>query len=143
MEALTSFSKPARQLCRVTWAGDEHYSYAWVDGADNWFRYMDLTHCAEFALGMAEAALDTHLRQEVDFLGLFDRVARFINDRHDLRSSDLTTLIVTIFQNGGKLSNNRRKRFAERIPAHVLDAIEAGVGRAMQGLPLAEDDNQD
>lgn len=143
LQALTSFSKPARKLCRVTWAGDEHYSYAWVDEADSWFRYMDLTHCAEFALGMAEAALDTHLRQEVDFLSLFDRVARFINDRHDLRSSDLTTLIVTIFQNGGKLSNNRRKRFAERVPDAALDAIELAVNLARQGLPLTQDEDQD
>ena len=141
LQALTSFSKPARQLCRVTWAGDEHYSYEWAEGADTWFRYMDLTSCAEFALCMAEAALDTHLRQEVDFLGLFDRVARVINDRYDLRSSDLTTLIVTIFQNGGKLSNNRRKRFAERVQAHVLDAIEIAVSQAMQGLPLTEDED--
>jgi len=143
LQALTSFSRPARQLCRVSWAGDEHYSYEWAEGADTWFRYMDLTGCAEFALTMAEAALDTHLRQEVDFLGLFDRVARFINDRYDLRSGDLTTLIVTIFQNGGKLSNSRRKRFAERVPDHVLDAVEMAVSRAMQGLPLTEDEDQD
>lgn len=143
LQALTSFSKPARQLCRVTWAGDEHYSYEWADGADIWFRYMDLTRCAEFALDMAEAALDTHLRQEVDFLGLFDRVARYINDRHDLRSSDLTTLIVTIYQNGGRLSNNRRKRFAERVPEPALDAIEMAVSQAMQGLPLSGQEDED
>lgn len=136
LRALTSFSRPARQLCRVTWAGDEHYGYEWAAGADAWFRYMDLTECVQFTLEMAEAALDTHLRQEVDFLALFDRVSRFINDRHDVRSSDLTTLIVTIFQNGGKLSNHRRKQFAQRVPPQVLEAIETSVDRAMRGLPL-------
>ncbi|AVP56424.1 hypothetical protein [Pulveribacter suum] len=72
----------------------------------------------------------------MDFLALFDRVSLFINDRHDVRSSDLTTLIVTIFQNGGKLSNHRRKQFAQRVPLQALDAIETGVSRAMRGLPL-------
>lgn len=138
LHALTSFSKPARALCRVGWGGDEHYTYEWADDADIWFRYMDLTACTEFALCMAEAALDTHLRQEVDFLALYDQVARFINDQYDLRSGDLSTLIVTIFQNGGVLSANRRKRFAERVQPHVLDAIERAVSRAMQGQALTE-----
>jgi hypothetical protein len=69
----------------------------------------------------------------VEFLGLFDRVKRHINDRHDLRGSDLATLIVTIFQNGGILSNNRRKRYADRVQDHVLDAVESAVARAMRG----------
>ena len=76
----------------------------------------------------------------MDFLALFDDVARHINHRYDLRSTDLTTLIVTIHQNSGKLTNNRRQRFAERVQSHVLDAIESAVVRRMQGLPLADDD---
>lgn len=142
LQALTTFSKPARQLCQVTWAGDEHYSYEWAPEADTWFRYMDLTDQVTFALAMAEASLDTHMRQEVDFLGLFDKVKRHINERHDLRGSDLATLIVTIFQNGGTLSNNRRKRYADRVQGHVLDAVEKAVGLAMQGQPL-DDEEQD
>lgn len=136
LQALTSFSQPARQLCQVSWAGDEHYSYDWVPEADTWFRHMDLTEAVTFTLAMAEASLDTHMRQEVEFLGLFDRVKRHINDRFDLRGSDLATLIVTIFQNGGTLSNNRRKRYADRVQAHVLDAVEIAVARAMRGEPL-------
>jgi len=32
LQALTAFSRPARQLCQVTWAGDEHYAYDWAPG---------------------------------------------------------------------------------------------------------------
>ncbi|MDP3522587.1 MAG: Fic family protein [Hydrogenophaga sp.] len=142
LQALTTFSKPARQLCQVTWAGDEHYSYDWEKGSDTWFRYMDLTEPVAFTLAMAEASLDTHMRQEVEFLALFDQVKRHINDRYDLRGSDLANLIVTIFQNGGTLSNNRRKRYADRVQIHVLDAIADAVCRAMKGQLLddVEDD---
>jgi hypothetical protein len=80
------------------------------------------------------------MRQEVEFLALFDRVKRHIDARHDLRGSDLATLIVTVFQNGGALSINRRKRYADRVQPHVLDAIEQAVGRAMRGEPLDEDE---
>lgn len=139
LQALTTFSRPARGLCRVSWTGDEQYAYDWVPEADPWFRYMDLTDAAVFTLDMAAASLDTHMRQEVAFLGLFDRVKRHIDARHDLRGSDLATLIVTIFQNGGSLSQNRRKRFADRVQPQVLDAVEAAVSRAMQGQPLEDD----
>ena len=141
LQALKSFSKPARDLCQVLWSGDDQYSYTWQAGADIWFRYMNLTQCVEFTVEMAQAALDTHLRQEVDFLALFDDVARVINDRHDLRNSDLATLIVTTYQNGGKLSNKRRKRFADRVQPHVLDDIEATVAHRMQGLPLSDSED--
>lgn len=97
---------------------------------------MDLTEPVTFTLAMANASLDTHMRQEVDFLALFDRVKRHINERHDLRGSDLATLILTIIQNGGTLSNNRRKRYADRVQAHVMDAVESAVSRAMRGQPL-------
>ncbi|MBI3380601.1 MAG: hypothetical protein HY019_01215 [Aquabacterium sp.] len=110
--------------------------------ADTWFRHMDLTEAVTFTLAMAQASLDTHMRQEVAFLGLFDRVKRHINERHDLRGSDLANLIVTIFQNGGTLSNNRRKRYADRVQAHVLDAIEEAVSRAMQDKPLGEENDE-
>jgi Fic family protein len=136
LQALTAFSRPARQLCQVTWAGDERYVYAWAAEADTWFRTMDLTEAVTFTLAMAKASLDTHMRQEVEFLALFDRVKRHIDERHDLRGSDLSTLIVTIFQNGGTLSHGRRKRYADRVQPHVLDAIEKAVSDAMQGRAL-------
>jgi hypothetical protein len=141
LNALTAFSRPARQLCQVTWAGDEHYTYDWVEGADVWFRSMDLTDAAVFTLDMAEASLDTHMRQEVEFLGLFDKVERYIDARHDLRGSDLATLIVTIFQNGGTLSNSRRKRYDGRVQDQVLDAIEGAVRRVMQGQSLDDEES--
>ena len=43
---------------------------------------------------LASFTLEVDLHQEVDFLALFDDVARYINQRYDLRSTDLATLIV-------------------------------------------------
>lgn len=142
LDALIAFSKPARALCDVTWAGDEHYSYQWRANADIWFRTMDLTEGVQCMVDMAQTALDLHLKQEVEFLGLFDDVARHINARHDLRGSDLATLIVSIYQNGGRLSKNRRKRFAERVLPVVLDDIESTVARRMKGVLLEEEEEE-
>ena len=53
-----------------------------------------------------------------------------------LGEGDLATLIVTAFQNGGTLSNNRRKRFADRVQPAVLEDIEAAVA-ALLGTSAA------
>ena len=136
-QSLTDFSRPARDLCEVTWFGDDNYEYRWMPDNDVWFRYMDLTQGVSLVLSLAKISLETYLREEVMFLELFDDVSAFINARHDLRSTDLANLIVTIHQNGGVLSSNRRKRFKYRVQEHVLDDIERAVSRRLQGLTLA------
>ena len=109
LEALTSFSRPARELCEVTWLNGEDYTYTWKPHADLAFRYIDMTPCVEFTLQMAHAALEEDLRRETQFLADYDSVYAVINDRFDIRGSSLSTLITMAFDNHGRLSRNRRK----------------------------------
>jgi hypothetical protein len=51
--------------------------HAWAPEADTWFRTMDLTESVTFTLAMAKASLDTHMRQEVEFLEARLSEARF------------------------------------------------------------------
>jgi hypothetical protein len=141
LAALKSFSVPARELCEVSWAGDDRYSFDWAKGADVWFRYMDLTEPVRFTLAMAKASLDEHMRQEVEFLVLFDKVKRYIDERYDLRGSDLASLIKSAHQNQGKLSKNRRKPFQHSVQEHVLDAIEQSVSSLMRGEEIQNEDD--
>lgn len=140
LDALTSFSRPARELCDVTWLGNDAYLYDWKPDADVAFRYPDLTACVEFTLQMAKAALEQDLQRETRFLIDFDRTYRAIDDRFDIRGPDLSNLIVFAFEQGGRLSNNRRKQYGERVQAEALDAIEAEVQaclaeRALDDVP--------
>lgn len=138
LHALQAFSSPARTLCDVRGDSDVGYSYTWPADADVWFRYMDVTEGVRFTLEMAQLALNTDLRKEVDYLGLFDAVKRHVEEHHDLRGSDLADLIAIIWHNGGVLSLNKRKRYADRVPPQVLDAIEAAVVRCMNNQPLTD-----
>lgn len=136
--ALTEFSRPARELCAVTWLGDDNYTYDWKPDADAAFRYADLTTCVEFTLRMAKVALEHDLQRETQFLVDFDRVYRKIDDRFDIRGPDLSNLTVFAFENGGRLSNNRRKQYRERVQAEALDAIDAEVQACLAERALAE-----
>lgn len=125
LDALLTFSKPARELCHVTWAGDSNYSFDWLPGADEAFRFMDLTAGAEFTARMAQVALQKDLLGETQWLGDFDVVYAQIKAKFDIRDDDLSHLVAAAFHNGGAVSKNNRKKYIDRVPVETLDAIEA------------------
>lgn len=125
LAALVTFSKPARDLCDVTWAGDDRYIFDWKANADEAFRYMDLSEAAEFTLRMAQAALEQDLHGETVWLTNFDAVYTAIKQSYDVRDADLSVLIAGALKNGGAVSKNKRKSYLYRVPDAVFDAIEA------------------
>lgn len=54
------------------------------------YRYWDATCCVEFTLQMARRALEVELREETEFLDRYDRVIKAVNQRFDVRGSDLS-----------------------------------------------------
>ena len=125
LETLISFSKPARDLCHVTWAGDSNYAFDWMPGADESFQFMDLTSSAEFTLRMAKVALQEDLLGETQWLSDFDAVYEQIKARFDIRDDDLSNLVAAALKNDGRVSKNNRKKYLYRVADETLDAIEA------------------
>ena len=134
LKALQSFSAPARKLWKVTWVDEDRFDFKF-DGMDSVYRFWDATPCVEFGYRMAEQALDVDLRQETEFLARFDRVAGALNDEFDIRSNDQHLLIISALQNGGRISNNRRKKLADRVPEEVFDFVERLAKDELSGLP--------
>jgi len=124
LDTLVTFSRPARDLCNVTWAGDSNYSFDWLPGADESFQFMDLTSNAEFTLRMAKVALQEDLIGETQWLRDFDLVYDQVKARFDIRDGDLSTLVAAALKNSGMVSKNNRKKYLYRVPCETLDAIE-------------------
>jgi hypothetical protein len=80
---------------------------------------------------MADLALEVELRQETLFLQRYDKVLRAVNERYDVRGSTLSTLVMMCLDNGGKVSNHRRKQFAGLVPEAIFDAIETEAKAAL------------
>ena len=134
LAALQSFSRPARERVQVTWIDEGEYRFRFVAG-DAIFRYWDATACAEFGFRMAAQALDVELKQETRFLSRYDEVVRRVNERADLRGSDLGTLAMICLDNDGTISHRKRKRFADRVPEGVFDLIESTVRDVLAATP--------
>ena len=124
LEALCSFSVPARELWTVAKVSDMEYACTF-DGDPAIYSYWDATSCVQFGLEMAQDALLHDLHEEVHFLRRFDRVYTAINRELDMNNNLMNLLVRLLVQGDGELSINKRKMFlAKGCTAAVLDEAQ-------------------
>ena len=128
LEALKAFSRPSREFWNVTWLDGDQMAFDFI-GHPSIYRYWDATRCVEFTLQMARRALEVELREETEFLDRYDRVVKAVNERYDVRGSDLSKLVMMCLDNEGKVSRHRRKQFQYSVAQEVFEFIEEEVGR--------------
>ena len=90
------------------------------------YRYWDATAFTEYLFAQVTVAIRHDLREEIDFLNLFDEAVRrttAIVDMPDRRASLLARLII---QNKGTLAMGKRTLFSELSDAEIA-AIETAV----------------
>lgn len=124
LAALKSFSEPARKRWDVIWIDGDEYQMTF-NSDESLYRYWNATACVEFGLEMAQQALEKDLREETEFLAKYDLIYRAIDGQYDIRGKDLNALILACFEHSGKISINRRKKFAATVPEEIFDAIES------------------
>lgn len=139
LQALQTFSRPARSFWNATWLDAEDVDLQFT-GHPSIYRYWDATACVEFTLEMARRALEVELREETEFLQAYDRVVEAVNARFDLIGSDLSKLVMMCLDQGGLVSQNRRKQFQYTVPAAAFDYIEEQARLALAGNPAEKDE---
>ncbi|WP_415766103.1 Fic family protein [Pseudomonas sp. ZB1P45] len=128
LEALKDFSKPARDFWNVTWLDADQMVFEFI-GHPSIYRFWDATRCVEFTLQMARRALEIELREETEFLDRYDRVVKAVNQRFDVRGSDLSKLVMMCLDNDGKVSKHRRKQFQYSVSEEVFAFIEESASK--------------
>jgi hypothetical protein len=123
LSALQQYSQPSRERWTAIWIDADQYNFKF-NGSDTIYRYWDATEQVEFGYRMAEQALEIELKNETEFLVRYDNIIRSIDQRFDVRGSVLSTLAIMCLDNNNKISNNRRKQFAEQVSEAVFEAIE-------------------
>ncbi len=141
LSVLQQYSRPARERWSVRWIDEGQYDMKF-NGDPAMYRYWDATACTEFGYRMAEQALDVDLRQETRFLIRYDRIAKSVDERFDVRGSDLATLILSCLDNNGMVSRNRRRQFEGRVPEALFDFIEQRAREALDSEDLQGDGAQ-
>ncbi len=133
--ALEAYSKPLRDLWDVTWIDGAQYVFA-TKCRPSAYRYWDATPQVEFGWEMAHRAVDVHLKREAAFLQGFDAAFAALDKRLDLPGVKLHDLILRAYEQGGRLSLNRRKQYAGQLPEAWFDEIELEVQQAFGLEPV-------
>ena len=127
---LETFSQPLFEFIRWRWTADREIVVE--NETSDLYRYFDATMFAEYLYDRVADAARQDLKEELDFIAVFDRAfeaAREIVDMPDRRASLFVRLCM---QNRGRLSAARRRSFSELEDAEIT-AMEAAVREAMRG----------
>ncbi len=121
--ALNAFS--GKIMPKIEYDMDEQQQLTVLNKTDRLYRYYDATAQAEYLYEAVAETIRKDLREEIEFLEVFDKAmiaAKRIVDMPDARASLLVRLIL---QNHGTLSAKKRRQFAELSDEEVTKIEEA------------------
>lgn len=127
--ALNTFSQSIASL--ITWDWTSEQTIRVTNETAHLYRYFDATALVEFLYEKVAETVRKDLREELEFLGVYDQAliaAKNVVDMPDRRASLLVRLVI---QNQGRLSKSKRSQFAE-ISDTELAAIEAAIQRVVE-----------
>lgn len=133
-DVLASFSTPRLDLIRWEWTDGEAHTPGrqMVVKSDSayLYRYFDATAMAEYLYDQVADSVRRDLREELDFVAVFDHALSGVREIVDMPDRRASLLVRLCMQNGGRLAARKRARFAELADDEV-GAMEAAVRHAM------------
>jgi Fic family protein len=121
--ALTAFS--GKIMPRIEYEMDDQQRLTVLNSTDKLYRYYDATPQAEYLYDAVAETIRKDLREEIEFLEVFDRVMVAVQKIVDMPNARASLLIRLMLQNHGTLSRNKRRQFAELHDDEVLRIEEA------------------
>jgi Fic family protein len=109
--ALNAFSNSIRS--RILYRMDDQQSLTVLNKTDHLYRYYDATPQAEYLYEAVAETIRKDLREEIEFLEVFDKSMAAVKDIVDMPNARASSLIRFVLQNHGALSNNKRRQFPE------------------------------
>ncbi len=137
LETLQAFSRPAREFWDIRWIDQGNLSFNFT-GHPAIYRFWDATPGVQFTLEMAKRALEVELREETIFLENYDKIVKAVDERYDVRGSDLSNLVMMCLAQNGTVSKHRRKQFKYSVQEEVFDYIE----QVTQTLLMAQEEEK-
>jgi hypothetical protein len=135
--ALNAFSNSIRS--RILYKLDDQQRLTVLNKTDHLYRYFDATPQAEYLYEAVAETIRKDLREEIEFLEVFDKSMAAVKDIVDMPNARASLLIRFVLQNHGTLSNNKRPQFPE-LRDDELARIEEAIRSTGGGLekPVAE-----
>lgn len=135
-EALASFSEPLLHLIHWQWSTTSAESpgreMIVTNETAHLYRYFDATAFAEYLYDRLAASIRRDLKEELDFVAVFDRAFQAVRSIVTMPDRRTSLLVRLCLQNDGRLAARKRRLFSELSDEEVT-AMEAAVREAMAG----------
>jgi Fic/DOC family len=128
--ALNAFSNSIRS--RILYKMDDQQSLTVLNKTDHLYRYYDATPQAEYLYEAVAETIRKDLREEIEFLEVFDKSMAAVKDIVDMPNARASSLIRFVLQNHGTLSKNKRHQFSE-LQDEELARIEEAIRSTSRG----------
>ena len=135
--ALNAFSNSIRS--RIRYEMDDQQRLTVLNKTDRLYRYYDATPQAEYLYEAVAETIRKDLREEIEFLEVFDKSMTALKNIVDMPNARASSLIRFVLQNHGTLSKNKRRQFPE-LEDEELARIEEAIRATGRGFdtPVAE-----
>ena len=121
--ALEAFSKPA--LAATDWDFTEDHSIVVKNDTRNLYRFFDATLQSEFLYDRIAETIQEDYKDELDFLAAYDAAFAAVRNVVEMPDRRAALLVRLCLQNGGRLSQNKRKQFPELTDAEIAAMEDA------------------
>jgi len=120
---LNAFS--GKIMPKVEYDMDEQQQLTVLNKTDRLYRYYDATAQAEYLYEAVAETIRKDLREEIEFLEVFDKAMSAAQKIVDMPNARASLLVRLILQNHGTLSGKKRRQFAELSDEEVTKIEEA------------------
>jgi len=128
-DALESFSQAIQPFIDWHWTVDKEIEVE-NDTADL-YRYWDATPLAEYLYAKVAETVRKDLKEELDFVGLYDAAVEAVRDHIDMPDRRASLLARCLLQNHGELSRKKREDFPELTDREIA-VLEAAVQEVLR-----------
>jgi hypothetical protein len=127
--ALEAYSRPT--LTAIEWNFTEDHTLVVHNDTRDLYRFFDATTQAEYLYDRVAETIRVDFKAELDFLTVYDAAYMALRDIVDMPDRRAALLVRLCLQNGGRLSENKRKQFSE-LTQEEIERIQDAIIRAMQ-----------
>ncbi len=110
-QALDAFSRPL--LPAIEWRWTPQSEIVVENDTLDLYRFFDATVQAEYLYDRVAETIRVDLKEELEFLEVYDAAYQAVVAIVDMPNRRAALLVKMLLQNGGRLSKNKRKQFAE------------------------------
>jgi hypothetical protein len=124
--ALNAFS--GKIMSQIKYEMDDQQRLTVLNKTDSLYRYYDATPQAEYLYEAVAETIWKDLREEIEFLEVFDKAMAAVQGIVDMPNARGSLLVRLILQNRGTLSAKKRRQFSELRDeeiARIEEAIQA------------------